>query len=376
MSAPTAPLPAESASSAREVHFSSGVSTDQLRYFVPIVEPGKFDKVLVDLTACVDFDLVPMLWLLTVVNNRNREWSVTSFRLPDDPSALRTLQQIRFPKALSNVAGVPYRMLLSHPEDQVEVEPLKEDWTTGEAGEQILRHLRAEGMFGLSAHRVSTASKALAAIDGELVRWSGPLPLAIFNRYLHGQGRNIPRIVVWTLLSQLWERRDATVSVLASEMRLSARDDSSPPELLLASWDDGLSPVEQLRAEISDGRHHVSVLPGVGGTCIEEPDGKRREIPAEMMLTGKSSDADLFLASVLCQQSDNRSSQLTLSTFYANVLQEFGGSVEIHADDQGLVLEGDQRGLAGYRARMLDRRLNPWRRGNLIMVRIPIRDDS
>lgn len=334
MSVPIDSLPADPQATQEIYRFDRHIGLEQLRESFRILEPGRYPRVLLDLEDCTHLDVLPMLWLLTVVNKRTEKWDQTSFRLPRSRRLRRSLRMQNFPEALSQVAGAPYRLLVDRPEeDEFGDTTGTPAWASVPVGGQILPHLQTEGIFGMSVHRLNQATPDVQPVDRELARWRDPLTLAVLDRCLKGEPLDIPRIIIHTLLVKLWTRSDATTGIVASQLRLPRRGQA---ELVIAAWDDGDSAADELRVTLD-----------------------RQGAPAEPREECTGDDPE---------DSDP-------ATLYSQVVHARGGHLDIFADSVGIALGADPTGQSPYCVQHVEPAAAPWKYGNLTIVYLPIHDD-
>lgn len=191
-----------------------------------------------DFSRCRHFDIVALLHVIAATSFRKEMGHATHFRLPSDRHARHTLRQWAFPKVVSSVAGVPFRLLVD-PDSQEyfgEVTPSSSDLVYRTAPESIHYYLEDRQFFGLTSYVLNDSVDRWSLVEEQWRRWRSPLVRQLLGaRLADGDPLDVPRVVVQELLTTLLARASGGRVVFASQMQAPSSVDARP-YLSLAAW--------------------------------------------------------------------------------------------------------------------------------------------
>lgn len=357
------------------------------------------DPNVVDLAAAIDFDVVGLLYLLSLAASCRDTGRKIILRLPHDPHARQILRRMRFTAALEMVMRTPFRLLVDPADlDYFGEDPPPEtsssvDSSGGDtARASVLAYLVEQHHFGFSARRIGGEQSLIRMLDDEVGHWRSYAMVQLLRSAVYGQAVDVSRVVVQELVANVVEHPSPSMAVMASQLVLSATSERDvSPALTVAVWDDGTSIISTLR----------NCLQRTGNVRAWSPDSpdefvvRRSDSSTHAVYYSdwtpnpSATDAELLLASLLpgvTRKAADRWPATTaapvrrmdygygLFALYKAAVDHFRGSVELRCEQTTLMLtRPDASG--PYQVDLRNREdLEPLT-GTIVRVRLPVRDD-
>ena len=356
-------------------------------------EPG---IAYVDLLEAVEFDVVALVLLLSAVANRQSAGKETRFRLPRDPLARHILRLWRFPRAVTAVTHVPFRMLV----ESADLRYFGEKWprlkVRGEATSaraSVLAYLVGQQFFGLSVHRIDSEQSLAHMIDSETSRWRNYALVKLLDKVLSGQAIDVARVVLQELLANVVEHPQPSLAVIASQLDIVPHlDEDVPAALTISVWDDGQSIVETLRTCLREGKRiRIDRSDTTDSFTVEAQSWSPRfaTYPSTWTPSQTAQDSELLLSSLfpgITRKAEGQTESALqeaanapidfgfgLFTVYRTVLSQFDGSVEARCEQVILKLNSLSAGRQ-YHVKVISDKGLPWLPGTVVTVRLPVHD--
>ncbi|MCF0091807.1 hypothetical protein B0E54_00627 [Micromonospora sp. MH99] len=339
----------------------------QVRQLLPILRSHRYDPVLLDFSDCRDVAPLALIHLIAAVRARSLLGLITTFRLPSSPAARWRLQEWGFAAALERAANAPIRLLVTM-EDIPHLDAPRPSprLPLGGAARQVLQFLQTEGLFGLISYPLGLPDVAIDMANAEIARWSSPLALALFERSLKGDPQDVARVLVQELVINLSHRKNAHMTVIASEMHLPEnRADVEDGQLVIAAWDDG----EPMTAGGDMETDPLDVFPSVVLRPMDPAKSytlRLPEIPAAVRR---------LIAAVRPRRQDGsypesyRRPRSELPLLLDHVVNKFAGTLTLSCAGTAVRLRSDPLGEASFMAQIVPDALE--NTGNLIVMELP-----
>ncbi|WP_412516021.1 hypothetical protein K8Z49_32515 [Actinomadura madurae] len=356
------------------------------------------DLGIVDLTATKQFDVVALLYLLSLLSGRRGTDRRIRFKLPADARARHLLRRSCFAAAAELAAQTPFPVLVDSADLAYFGEHPPLDLLRSETGQtprgSVLSYLIEQHHFGLSAHRIDGPQSLLRMLDEEVRHWGGYAMVNLLDGILFGQAIDVSRVVVQELVANVVEHPKPSTAVVASQLELRAAGSQGPhAALTIAAWDDGLSIVETLRTCLRQGDSVRAWSPDVPDTfAVRAPhvSGGTATYASSWTPGTSATDEEILLASLFPgitrkAAHERPASDRTpaakrmdygygLFALYKAAVDHFRGSVELRCGATVLSLTRPDRTEPYQVTLSTQHGLEPLT-GTIVTVRLPVRDD-
>ncbi|MFJ2235215.1 hypothetical protein [Streptomyces sp. NPDC087859] len=337
--------------------------------------------VLLDLAAATAFDVAALQQLLSTIAARRNEGVETMIRLPADAAARHILRLWRFPHAVGSVARVPFRVLVT-PEDRAYFgektlpAPLVSD--AGSPRSSVLAYLTAQQRFGLRPYRLDDELARLHMLEGETSCWGGFALTRLLQSVLAGPASELIRVLVQELVSGPLQRSSGRVAITGAQLELPD-EKSGTGTLTLAVWDDSESLITHLRKRepVAEVLRADEFALSANGWSPGEELGR-----AHWRHWPDSEDPEVLLAGLIGSAPRDRYAKghaegsHGLYALYNCAVDAFGGSLRIESRQTRLEVSAvPGSGTVRYRVDVATGSQLPYQHGNLLTVRLPVRDD-
>ncbi|WP_266871850.1 hypothetical protein [Streptomyces sp. NBC_01381] len=372
-----------SVESMRRLRVAGRVSTAQVDKVLAdtSAHPQPSGPVLLDLSSATSFDVVALQQLLSLFAARRDAGLDTRIRLPVDAAARHVLRQWQFPLAAGSVARVPFRDLVMD-EDRAyfreQAPPASAVPGSASPRASVLAYLTAQRRFGLRPYRIDGASARLRILEDEVSCWGGFALTRLLRSMLAGPAPEVIRVLVQELVSgPLLQRWYGKVAITGAQLELPGQGPGAGT-LTLAIWDDSESLISELRkrdlaAELP--RTEEFTVAAQGWSPGEEPGrGSWQAWP-------DSEDPEVLLAGLMRSTPRDRSAgggaegSDGMYALYNCAVDVFGGSLCIASRQTRLTISAAPAAdRARYRVEVAAGPQLPDQHGNLLAVRLPVRD--
>jgi hypothetical protein len=308
------------------------------------------------------------------------------------------LRRWNFPKAVADVTGTPFRLLVS--EDDLryfgEIAESRPGTKGGPANPRatVLAYLVRRRLFGLSSYRINSERDLIRMVESVTSNWRNYAILRLLDNVLSASASEVARVIVQELLANVLEHPAPRLAVIASQLTLRTSDESQAKgELSVSVWDSGTPIVDTLQRRLRLGHAIRVASPDIIDTFVVDPTGCG--LRKEQYDTGWTPDADsdaqeILLASLFPGVTSKAATNLSrpsakppgrhptdsgygLYALYKTAIDTFGGAVEVRSSHLRLQIDRPADFGGKYRVRVR-RDVSPRTMGNVITVRLPAAD--